>query len=197
MKRLVIGVAAPLFAAALVSAQPLPPLVDLAADRELADHVGFPERYEVTIGEYGAELAVYAVVIESVLHRSLDPGELNQIAVAQELYVPNRYGHEVILGTDALPALLEHLSADAYTAELEQVVTGTVPLPLLRHAAQSRETYVVLAYFDRTAYLVTDVDFAGDPLNVALFNPLAEAEASHLPAPVIDRWEVFRIREES
>ncbi len=194
------------FAVEVASPQALPPLVDLAADRELADHVGFPERHEITIGEYGSELIVYAAIMESLMDTPLDPGQLNRIAQAGGVYTENRYGHRVILSDSAFPTLLREASSDEYHATLEHTENAAIPIDALELAEASDDFFAVMAYYDRTAYLVTGTHLDADPLTVELWSPVTERSSSsavpfksrsELPASLIDRWEFFRITEGS
>jgi len=189
-----------------VCAQTLPPLVDLAADRELADHVGFPERHEVTIGEYGSELVVYATIIGSLMDTRLDPGQLNRIAQDSGVYTENRYGHRVVLSDNAFPTLLGEASSHEYRAVREHTEASAIPREALQLADASDDFFAVVAYFDRTAYLVTGTQFDADPMVVDVWSPITEGSSSpavsfkrssRLPASVIDRWEFFRITEDS
>lgn len=189
-----------------VCAQALPPLADLAADRELADHVGFPERHEVTIGEYGSELIVYAAIINSLMDTSLDPGQLNRIARDSGVYTENRYGYRVILSDTAFPTLLREASSNTYTATREHTEATAIPQHYLQLAEASGDFFAVIAYYDRTAYLVIGTQSDVDPVMVDVWSPLTEGPSaptvpfkstSRLPVTVIDRWEFFRITEES
>ncbi|HKK48763.1 MAG TPA: hypothetical protein VJ932_06670 [Alkalispirochaeta sp.] len=189
-----------------VCAQALPPLVDLAADRELADHVGFPEQHEVTIGEYGSELIVYAAIIDSLMDTSLDPGQLNRIARDSGVYTENRYRYRVVLSENAFPTLLREASSNTYTATREHTEVAAVPQHYLQLAENSGDFFAVIAYYDRTAYLVIGTHSDVDAMMVDVWSPLTEGTSaptvpfkstSQLPATVIDRWEFFRITEES